>query len=281
MNGIRYRARHLKPRPKKHGPAVVGTAAAVWLAGSQAHAAEHRVRTGETLSTIASRYGTTVALLTVLNHLRNPNVIIAGERLEVPGRHRVDSIHEVQPGETLSSIAHRYGTTIRALARANHLEDPNLIVAGTKLKVPRGSRLVAPAIAAPPASPTAAIEVALKHQAAVHAVPAALVEAVAWEESGWQQDVVSSAGALGVMQVMPGTARFVNRTLGAGHLRVRRMWDNVHLGVVYLRYLLDTQPSERKALAAYNSGPANVRKRLKKSQRPYVKAVEALKHRFS
>ncbi|MDP9225928.1 MAG: LysM peptidoglycan-binding domain-containing protein [Actinomycetota bacterium] len=281
MNGIRYHGRHLKPRPKKHGPAVVGTAAAVWFAGPQAQAAGHRVRAGETLTTIATRYGTTVSRLASLNHLRNPDLIILGERLRVPARQQVDSVHEVQAGETLSSIAARYGTTVSALVSANHVKDPNLIVAGTKLKVPGAIRTTTSSEAAPAAAPTAAIELSLKHQAAIHGVPAALVEAVAWEESGWQQDVVSNAGALGVMQVMPHTARFINRTLGGGHLRVSNMADNVHLGVIYLRYLLHTQPSERKALAAYNSGPGNVGPRLKGFQRPYVRTVEALKRRFS
>jgi soluble lytic murein transglycosylase-like protein len=79
---------------------------------------------------------------------------------------------------------------------------------------------------------------------------------------------------------MPGTARFVNRVLGGGNLRVRNMNDNVHLGVMYLQHLLATEPTEEKALAAYNSGPANVGAQLKKFQRPYVRIVEALKSRF-
>lgn len=274
MGAFRYHARHLKPRPKKHGPAVVGTAAAVWLAAPQAHAAGHRVRSGDTLGKIAARYGTSVSRLVALNHLANPNLIVAGETLRVPGRHRVDSVHTVASGETLSSIAGRYGTSVAALARLNHIKDPNLIVVGTKLKVPRGHRgTIVPASAGP-------VERTLIRQALVHRVSPTLVKAVAWEESGWKQGVISSAGAIGVMQVMPGTARYVNRVLGAGHLRVRKMRDNVHLGVLYLHHMLTTQPTERKALAAYNSGPGNVGTRLKKFQRPYVRTVEALKQKF-
>jgi soluble lytic murein transglycosylase-like protein len=215
-----------------------------------------------------------------LNHLTDPNLIIAGETVKVPGPQRVDSIHAVQAGETLSSIAARYGTTTSALSRINHLSDPNLIVIGTKLKVP--STGSAPAAAATPtsAASTTTVEAALVHEALVHGVSPSLVKAVAWEESGWQQNVVSSAGAIGVMQVMPGTARFVNRVLGGGNLRIQSMVDNVHLGVMYLAHLLATQPTEEKALAAYNSGPGNVGARLKKFQLPYVRIVEALKQRF-
>jgi LysM repeat protein len=280
MTALRYRGRHLKPRPKKHGPAVVGTAAAMWLAGPQALAASHRVRTGETLSRIATRYGTSVSRLIALNHLADGNLIIAGETLRVPGLHRVQSIHTVQPGETLSSIAAHYGTVPSALARANHLQDPNLIVVGTKLKVPGRSPAGAPAAAAAASGPTASVEQSLVHEALVHGVSTSLVKAVAWEESGWQQEVVSKAGAIGVMQVMPGTARFVNRVLGGGNLQVRKMTDNIHLGVMYLQHLLATEPTEEKALAAYNSGPGNVGARLKRYQRPYVRIVEALKSRF-
>ncbi|MEA2509736.1 MAG: hypothetical protein QOG21_1818 [Actinomycetota bacterium] len=276
MSALRYKARHLKPRPKKHRPAVVGTAAAVWLAGPVAQAAGHRVRSGETLGRIAARYGTSVSRLVALNHLADPNLIVAGERLRVPGRHRVDSIHTVAAGETLSSIAARYGTSVAALARSNHLKDANLIVVGARLKVPAGQ----PRATSSTPAPAKTVEGSLVHEAVVHGVSPSLVKAVAWEESGWQQGVKSSAGAIGVMQVLPGTARFVNHVLGAGHLRVRKMADNVHLGVIYLHHLLVTQPSERKALAAYNSGPGNIGAHLKKWQRPYVRTVEALKQRF-
>jgi LysM repeat protein len=280
MTALRYRGRHLKPRPKKHGPAVVGTAAAMWLVGPQALAASHRVRTGETLDRIATRYGTSVTRLIAMNHLADGNLILAGQSLRVPGPHLIDSVHTVQAGETLSSIAADYGTAPTALARVNHLRDPNLIVVGTKLKVPSGSPGLAAAVASTTSAPTASVEQSLEREALAHGVSVPLVKAVAWEESGWQQSVVSGAGAIGVMQVMPGTARFVNRVLGAGNLRVRDMNDNVHLGVMYLQHLLATEPTEGKALAAYNSGPANVGARLKKFQRPYVRIVEALKSRF-
>jgi LysM repeat protein len=275
MSTLRYRARHLKPRPKKHGPAVVGTAAAMWLTGPQALAAQHRVRSGETLSRIATKYGTSISRLVAMNHLVNPNLIITGQTLRVPGRHRVASIHTVAFGETLSSIAAHYRTSVAALSRVNHISDPNLIVVGTRLKV--SGRPKSPA-RAPVSSGT--VEQTLERQAASHDVPSSLVKAVAWEESGWQQNAVSKAGAIGVMQVMPGTARFVNQVLGGGHLQVRRMADNIHLGVMYLHHLLTTQPSERKALAAYNSGPGNVGSRLQSWQRPYVQVVEALKQKF-
>ena len=273
---MRYRGRHLKPHPKKRGPVVVATAATMSLAGP-ALAATHLVRRGETLSGIAARHGTTVSKLVRLNDLRNPTMIVAGQRLRISGRARVASIHVVRPGETLSGIAARYGTSPTRLARMNRLRDPNLIVVGTRLKVPSGGGS-APARPAP--APSTSIAASLDNQARAHGLDPALVKAVAWQESGWRQDVVSAAGAVGVMQVMPATARFVNQVLGGHSLRLRIADDNVHLGVMYLRHLLGTMGSRKRALAGYYAGPGNVRRRLNAGQRAYVRNVLALTRRF-
>lgn len=275
----RYRGRHLRPRPKKRGPVVVATAAAISLP-STAHAGVHVVRRGETLSGIARRYNTTVTRLAHANNLSNANLILAGQRLRIPGGVYFSGNHTVRSGETLSAIAGRYGTTVASLARRNHLANPNFIVAGQRLRVPgRGGAMPVAARAPAPAS-TSTIQSSLHHQAHAHGVDSSLVKAVGWQESGWRQDVVSSAGAIGVMQVMPDTARYVNRVLGGGSLNVRRADDNVHLGVMYLRHMLNRFPSVAKALAGYYSGPRNVGRRLKSYQRPYVKSVLSLRERF-
>lgn len=269
----RYRGRHLKPRPVRHGPAVVATVASLSLT-TPVRAGTHLVRHGETLTGIAERYGTGITALARINRLADPDLIVAGTRLRIPGRARVSSVHVVQPGETLSGIAVRYRTSVTALARRNHLKDPNLIVIGTKLRVPRSQSAAAPTASA------ASIRRSLERQARTHGLSPALVKAVAWQESGWRQDVKSSAGAIGVMQVMPATARFVNRVLGGGHLRIHVADDNIHLGVMYLRHML-ARFRTRKALAGYYSGPGAVRRRLNKVQRAYVTNVVALRNRFS
>jgi LysM repeat protein len=103
----------------------------------------HVVHSGETLSQIAWRYGTTVQWLTQANHLWNPNYIWAGQRLCVPcggGSYHppCGSIHVVRRGETLYSIARYYGTTVQRIAAANHLCNPNYIWAGQRLYIPCG-----------------------------------------------------------------------------------------------------------------------------------------------
>ncbi len=101
----------------------------------------HVVRNGETLSGIASSHGTTVRALVEANGIANPNLIMAGKELTIPGGGSsgsggsAASTYTVRAGDTLASIASRHGTTVRALAAANGITDPNLIVIGRDLKV--------------------------------------------------------------------------------------------------------------------------------------------------
>ena len=285
----RYRGRHLIPRPNPvAGPAIATTAAAFLATAPPAAAATYRVQPGDTLSAIASRTGASMSSISRANDLADPDRIFAGDRLTVPNSALPTRIHRVKNGENLSGIAARYGVSLRALARANDIVDVHFIVTGERLQIPGSlSDGGAVASAAPAASAESLpetssndVEHLLEHAAAREGVDASLVKAVAWQESGWQQDSVSSAGALGVMQVMPDTADYVNESLGGGNLDVRDTADNVELGVKYLDHVVDSMPSERKGLAAYYTGPGNVGKRLSSIQKAYVNSVQALKDRF-
>jgi LysM repeat protein len=109
----------------------------------------HVVQAGETLYSIASRYGVTVEAIMAANDLANPNYIYVGQRLVIPGGldgpARDDGWgqggrHVVMAGETLTSIALRYGTTVGALATANGLNNADYVYVGQVLNVPGGSR---------------------------------------------------------------------------------------------------------------------------------------------
>ncbi|HEX2293765.1 MAG TPA: LysM peptidoglycan-binding domain-containing protein [Actinomycetota bacterium] len=276
----RYRGKHLVPRPRGSTPAAVGAATVVWFAGGTAHAGTHVVRAGETLSSIAARYRTTVTALVKANGISDPDLVMAGQHLRV---RTPAARHRVRAGETLSGIAARLGTTAARLARANDLADPNHIVPGQSLRVPGGAPVAATTSgpATPPAVPVAVVEESLERQSAAHGVRTSLVKAVAMKESAWRQDAVSSAGAVGVMQVMPDTADFVNEVLDPGpELDLRDADDNVHLGVMYLDHMLEQMPTKKDALAAYYSGPGNVGRRLDAGQRGYVRDVKELEEDF-
>lgn len=107
-----------------------------------------------------------------------------------------------------------------------------------------------------------------------------LALAIAWQESGWQQDVRSSSGAIGIMQVMPATGRWVDGYLVDRDLNIRRSTDNVVAGVAFLDWLLDTARLYRRAIAGYYQGLASVRRHnMFKSTRAYVRSVKALRYR--
>lgn len=99
------------------------------------------IQYGDTLSEIAIMYNTTVARLVELNAIRNPNLIYAGESLIVPtnspSQTADDSIYIVKRGDTLTSIAKNYNTTVSAIVNANQIQNPNLIFVGQRLIIPR------------------------------------------------------------------------------------------------------------------------------------------------
>jgi LysM repeat protein len=102
----------------------------------------YTVQPGDTLGAIARRFGTTTAVLAALNNIANPEVIYVGQSLILPAGGEQPPpgpiYHVVQPGETLSSIAARYGVSIAAIAEANNLTNVNLIWVGLRLVIPAG-----------------------------------------------------------------------------------------------------------------------------------------------
>jgi LysM repeat protein len=113
--------------------------AAVLPAPVLAQQSVHVVQRGETLSSIARRYGSTVSALAQVNGLRNPNYIWVGQRLRIPSGGSFSGggyVHVVRYGEHLSLIARRYGTTVSAIVQANGLRNANYIWAGQRLRIP-------------------------------------------------------------------------------------------------------------------------------------------------
>lgn len=97
----------------------------------------YTVRRGDTLTSIARRFGTTVESIVEMNEIRNPNLIYVGEKLTLRRmKPSVQKTYTVKKGDTLWGISRRFGTTVSALAQRNHLKNPNLIYAGQVLRIP-------------------------------------------------------------------------------------------------------------------------------------------------
>jgi hypothetical protein len=206
---------------------------------------------------------------------------IAGPKTyrSLAGRHNASapvSWHVVRPGESFFSIAARYHTSPWRLARRNRLSLMTVIVPNQRLALPRGARLTPPAATGPPASRDA-VRAAIDYWSRVYGVDPALARALAWMESGWQQDVVSSVGALGVMQLLPETWEFVDVVL-LGERTPRTYRGNVRAGVRYLRWQLDEFGGDRRlALAGWYQGARAVREiGLYNDTREFVRIVLAL-----
>lgn len=96
----------------------------------------YTVRAGDTLSSIASKFGTSYQALANLNGISNPNLIYAGQVLRVNGSASAGSVYyTVRAGDNLSAIASRYGTSYQSIASLNGLSNPNLIYAGQTLRI--------------------------------------------------------------------------------------------------------------------------------------------------
>lgn len=96
------------------------------------------IQPGDTLSGIAGRYGTTVTALAQLNGISDPNKIYAGNTIRVPengGTGENAQYYTIQPGDTLSGIALKFGTTVSALAQLNGITDPDKIYAGNRIRI--------------------------------------------------------------------------------------------------------------------------------------------------
>jgi LysM repeat protein len=266
------------------GIAVPIVAAGVITAGSPGFG-HYKVRTGDTLSDIAQRYGTTVRTLVALNNLPgNGNIIYPGETLKLPSNsgapkgYRVTYI--VKSGDTIGKIAQRYHVSQAYLLAVNGLRRADRIIAGRPLQVPvpapkarrnnsfAGRTYADQVVAAADKNRAALKNRKLPTHARIRAliistanrygVDPELALAISWQESGWSQRVVSPANAIGAMQVIPSTGRFSSSIVGR-RLDLLEPADNITAGVV----LLDRLTTAAKldiAVAAYYQGLGGVLK---------------------
>ncbi|HKN62977.1 MAG TPA: peptidoglycan-binding protein [Gaiellaceae bacterium] len=198
--------------------------------------------------------------------------------------HRRTTVHVVRAGESLSSIARHYRTTVARLSRLNHLDPSHVLLIGTRLKVPHGGHVRHAGTTQHVAYRTqsvASVRALLDHWALHYGVNVHLVRALAWMESGYNNALVSSVGARGIMQLLPSTFRFAETVLIGHHVR-HNASGNVRAGVAYIAHLLhDFHGNKRLALAGWYQGEGAVRKHgVYKVSKTFVKDVLALEQRM-
>jgi soluble lytic murein transglycosylase-like protein len=262
----------------------------------------HYVEPGETLWSIAAANGLTAGELAAANGLSSEAHVIAGSTLAVPDGGDAGTAagaaappalgsYVVRDGDTLTNIAARCGVSVAAVAAMNGLDPAGALQSGTVLKLPTGATLEATAPApagrvVPNAAPYPTSErlslATIGEIAAASGVPASLAEAIAWQESGFNNSMVSDANARGVMQLLPGTWSWVSANLATTPLDASSAIDNVKAGALYLGQLLrDTGGDPARAVAAYYQGLDSVRRvGMLPATRRYVDDVLALRARF-
>ena len=279
-------------------------------------ATTHTVRLGETVTGIAARTGTTVKAIIAANGLRADGLIIAGQKLTIPGKGRssapapatprTTTTYTVRAGDTVSAIAARHGTTVRAISDANGLGSNAMIRIGQTLTLsgaawsspaPRlvgdtfeGRTYARDVVDAANANKRALLAAGVPSRAQMQAKVAAtaraygldpaLAQAIAFQESGFNHTAVSPANAIGTMQVIPSSGDWASSIVGR-QLNLLDPDDNVTAGVVILRALVRMSPDLPSAIAGYYQGAASVRKYgMFSDTRRYAANVQTLMARF-
>lgn len=282
----------LRSRPLAHALALVAAATALalalglagaapalarehprpWAGHPGRHLVSYTVHRGDTATGLAVRFHAWTAELLALNHLHRDSTLRIGRHLLIPVVDPADRPHRHQhhgkhpsrhPVKQHHHAQHRHAqhhkTKRHKKARHHH---------------PRKHRARHPWRHA--GMSRAQVEHAIVRAARRQGVPPRLALAIAWQESGWQQHVVSPAGAIGVMQLLGSTSRWMSGYAGR-LLNPYGSYDNILGGVLLLRVLRAETRHDRNAIAAYYEGLGAVRHRgWYDDTRRYVRSVHAI-----
>lgn len=200
--------------------------------------------------------------------------------------------YRVRSGDTMSHIAVRFDVPLAALLRANDMTMTSTVRPGQKIVIPGRSSATRGSLSG---TSSFAAERARSHEAKARAtgrhktrdiivatarrygIDPNLALAIAWQESRWNQNSRSHKGAIGVMQCLPGTGRWMSRRIGRT-LDLHDTRDNVTCGVAYIKTLSRSAKNDRELIAAYYQGMTSVRSRgMYDDTKRYVTSV--LRHR--
>ncbi|MCV2396470.1 LysM peptidoglycan-binding domain-containing protein [Actinotalea sp. M2MS4P-6] len=285
----------------------------------------YTVVSGDTVSHIAARYGTTVQAIVAANGLDSRAFIRIGQTLTIPtstggttgaasasasttSSATSTTTYTVASGDTVSHIAARYGTTVQAIVAANGLDSRAFIRIGQTLTIPtstggttvtsglvgstfEGRTYPAATVASANQNKATLLAIGVPSRSEMRAlveqtardmgVDPALALAVAYQESGFNQAAVSPANAIGVMQVIPSSGEWASDLVGRD-LNLLDPQDNVVAGVAILRALTSATDDTSTAIAGYYQGLASVRRNgMFADTRRYVASVRTLMSRFA
>jgi len=242
-------------------PAAAGLGLAAGLMTASPAAADHErlpgnrdltayvVKPGDTATGLAVRIHAWTAELMSHNHLGSSGALRVGQRLEIP---------------VVTSRADDSGSTAGTDAGPGTSKDTDKGKDGGRTADPGRERV------------RTVITRIAKHRG----VDPQLALAVSWQEAGWQMHHVSSVGAIGAMQVLPGTARWME-SYADRDLRLRTLRDNATAGVLLLDVLREHTRSRRHQVGAYYQGLGAVQRHgLYDETVPYVDNVLAIKKRL-
>jgi LysM repeat protein len=277
-------------------PDLINVGTLLTIPGREASGADadvHVVARGETLWRIATRYGIGLGQLARQNSLTGPDPVIRpGQTLIIqPGVSDSgpadpapppppSAVRVVRRGDTLWSIAKNNGVSLRDLLVANGLSGEAVIHVGQTVLVPGAVGLLPAELVADPVK--VALVPVFDRWANEYGVPSDLLKALAWFESGWDNTRVSSAGAVGIGQILPITADFVSENLVGATLDPHDADQNIQLSARFMRYLMDKTGDERLAIASYYQGLTATRQHgIYRSSLYYVDGILTLRARFA
>ncbi|CAN5323817.1 hypothetical protein BH11ACT1_BH11ACT1_18260 [soil metagenome] len=217
----------------------------------------HTVASGETVSGIAKKLGTTVQAIVAANGLNARAFVRIGQQLTIPVTTTAAAPATVQL--VSNTFAGRtYSDSVVAAANVNQI---TLLSSSVPTKAQMQAKIVA--------------------TARQMGVDPSLAQAIAFQESGFQHTVVSPANAIGAMQVIPSSGAWASQLVGRT-LNLLNPDDNVVAGIAILRSLVKTSPDLSTAIAGYYQGAASVRNNgMFADTRRYVANVQTHMTRFS
>lgn len=260
--------------------ATVGSGTGTGDASAATTERTHVVLPGETLTSVAAATGVGIDAIAAANGISPSAELIAGKTLTIPATGTTGQPANTQPADSEASEegAEQESTSSATVNAAN---TSTQTTASTPAPTTSSSDTSSAAGPQPTLERVSGPEIA--GVADANGVPAALAEAIAWQESGWNNDEVSGVGAVGVMQIIPRTWTWIDRYLTpADPLGTASASENIRAGVLLLHQLLGlTGGNEQLAVAGYYQGLASVKRYgMYADTQQYVADVMSLVQRF-